>query len=108
MRDLLPPHGPGNPLDAALRTIRSEFAPSNHALTSTAYPLLLVRPSGIKSYSLARQAMTGWDDQFGYELLEEELDLTFPQSTPGLERKIQAALVQARQRQAALAMAIYG
>ncbi len=108
MHDLAPPHGPGNPLDAALRTIRTEFKPANQALTSTAYPLLIVRPSGIRSYSLARQAMTGWDDQFGYELIEEELDLAFPQSTPGLQKKIESALVMARDRQRTLIAAMPG
>ncbi len=47
LADLRPPYGPGNPLDAAIRTVRSRFAPANGALTSTAYPLLVVRPSGV-------------------------------------------------------------
>ncbi|MCA9129745.1 MAG: hypothetical protein KDB22_21815 [Planctomycetales bacterium] len=104
--DLMPPYGPGNPLDAALRTIRSEFVPANHAVTSTAYPLLIVRPSGVSVYGAARAAMSGWDDQFGYELVEEELELAFPPSQPGLEQKIATALDLARQRQAALIMAM--
>ncbi len=104
--DLEPPHGPGNPLDAALRTIRSEFAPENGAVTRTAYPLLVVRPSGIRNYSLARGAMSGWDDQFGYELIDEKLELTFPESKPGLEKKIVQSIELARQRQAALVMAM--
>lgn len=104
--DLQPPYGPGNPLDAALRTIRTQFVPDNHAVTSTAYPLLIVRPSGIHSYTMARAAMSGWDDQFGYELIEESLELSFPDSHPGLIPKITQAVDLARKRQAALVMAM--
>ena len=104
--DLEPPYGPGNPLDAALRTIRAQYAPANHAVTSTAYPLLVVRPSGIRSYAMARAAMSGWDDQFGYELVGEDVDLAFPEGDPGLAIKITQALNLARERQAALIVAM--
>lgn len=104
--DLEPPYGPGNPLDAALRTIRAQYAPANHAVTSTAYPLLVVRPSGIRSYAMARAAMSGWDDQFGYELIGEDVDLAFPEGEPGLALKITQALDLARERQAALIVAM--
>lgn len=106
--DLKPPYGPGNPLDAALRTIRSEYVPQNQAVTSTAYPLLVVRPSGVLTYAMARAAMSGWDDQFGYELVDEELELAFPPSKPGLKARLATALDLARQRQAALVMAMPG
>ncbi len=104
--DLRPPYGPGNPLDAALRTIRAEFPTKNGSVTSNPYPLLIVRPSGIKNYMMARAAMSGWDDQFGYELVSEGLDLSYPPSLPQLPRKIAQALDLARQRQAALIMAM--
>lgn len=104
--DLQPPHGPGNPLDAALRAIRQEYRPNGGSLTSNAYPLLVVRPNGIRSYVLARAAMSGWDDQFGYELVGESLELTFPESTPGLKDKLARTISVARERQAALVMAM--
>ncbi|MEZ6133750.1 MAG: hypothetical protein R3C53_02455 [Pirellulaceae bacterium] len=104
--DLRPPYGPGNPLDAALRTVRAEFPPGNGAVTSTAYPLLVVRPSGIAAYTMARAAMSGWDDQFGYELVSEDLELAFPESAPGLKDKLVKAIDLARDRQAALVMAM--
>lgn len=104
--DLEPPYGPGNPLDAALRTIRAHYVPANHAVTSTAYPLLVVRPTGIRTYAMARAAMSGWDDQFGYELVGEDLELVFPDGEAGLTQKIAQALDLARQRQAALIMAM--
>lgn len=106
LSDLEPPHGPGNPLDAALRAIRSEYRPETEALTTTAYPLLLVRPSGIRAYALARSAMSGWDDQFGYELIDEDMELAFPKGTPGLRNKVARAIQLAQERQSALAMAM--
>ncbi len=106
--DLRPPYGPGNPLDAILRTVRSRYVPENGALTSTAYPLLIVRPSGVQTYAMARLAMAGWDDQFGYELVEERLDLVYPDGEPGLRDEMEKSLALARARQAALVMAMPG
>lgn len=106
LNDLKPPYGPGNPLDAALRTIRAEYPSTRGSVTSNPYPLLVVRPSGIRHYMLARAAMSGWDDQFGYELISEDLELTFPPSLPHLKEKTLLALERARQRQEALILAM--
>jgi hypothetical protein len=104
--DLKPPYGPGNPLDAALRTIRSEYPSTNGSVTNNPYPLLVVRPSGIRHYMMARSAMAGWDDQFGYELISEDLELAFPPGPPHLHDKLLQTLALARQRQAALIAAM--
>ena len=106
--DLRPPHGPGNPLDAILRLMGSEFEKAQLATSSlsTPYPLLLVRPDGIRTYALARNAMGGWDDQFGYELISAEMELAFPESLPGLASKMEQTLAVAKERQAALAAAM--
>lgn len=104
--DLAPPYGPGNPLDSVLRTIRAEYPSTSGSLTSNPYPLLVVRPSGIKNYMMARAAMSGWDDQFGYELISEDMELTFPAGAPNLEKKIVTAVEVARERQAALVMSM--
>lgn len=105
-QDLKPPHGPGNPLDATLRVIRAEYRPADGSITSNAYPLLVVRPSGIHNYVLARSAMSGWDDQFGYELIDDEIELTYPRGEPGLAERIATTIDLARQRQQALVMAM--
>lgn len=104
--DLSPPYGPGNPLDAVLRTIRAEFPSRDGSVDSNPYPLLVVRPSGIKNYMMARAAMSGWDDQFGYELISEDLELSFPASTANLQKKIASTIEAARQRQAALVLSM--
>ncbi|MEM7558504.1 MAG: hypothetical protein AAF394_05220, partial [Planctomycetota bacterium] len=108
LENLQPPYGPGNPLDAVLRTIRNEYKPKSGAITRTAYPLLLVRPSGVRTYALARAALSSWDDQFGYELIDDDLDLVFPEGVPGLKEKLASTIELARQRQIALARAMPG
>ncbi len=108
LKDLEPPYGPGNPLDASIRTIRSRYASENSSLTSSAYPLLVVRPSGVRTYAMARQAIASWDDQFGYELIDESMELAFPEGEPGLAEEIEQSIAVARQRQAALILAMPG
>jgi hypothetical protein len=100
MEDLSPPHGPGNPLDASLRAIRTEFDRIAQATSdrSSPYPLLLVRPDGIATYALARSAMQGWDDQFGYELVPAAMPLVFPKNPPSIAQRLEATLATARQR----------
>ncbi|MFM8172093.1 MAG: hypothetical protein ACKN81_00970 [Pirellulaceae bacterium] len=100
MEDLAPPHGPGNPLDASLRAIRTEFDRIAQATSdrSSPYPLLLVRPDGVATYALARSAMQGWDDQFGYELVPAAMPLVFPKNPPSIAQRLEATLATARQR----------
>ena len=108
LKDLRPPYGPGNPLDAALRAVRTYYSPDGAALNASAYPLLVVRSSGIRTYALARMAMAGWDDQFGYELIEDDMELAFPESETKLVKELERTLATARDRQAALVMAMPG
>jgi archaellum component FlaC len=101
--DLKPPLGPGNPLDAALRVLRVAYQQRDvtFGMTQPPYPLLLVRPDGIQTYALAREAMNGWDDQFGYELIGAEMELKFPMGVPGLREELENAIALAKQRQKA-------
>jgi len=66
------------------------------------YPLLLVRPDGIHTYAMALEAMSGWDDQYGYELINGDMDLTFPPSIPGLKQQLTETVDVAKTRQRAL------
>jgi len=99
--------GPGNPLDAALRTIREHWARAggDHG-SGEPYPLLVVRPDGAVAYSMARAAMSSWDDEFGYELIDSDMILDFPASDPNLKRLLETTIATARQRQALLAAAM--
>lgn len=104
LNDLKPPLGPGNPLDAALRVLRLAYQQrdTTFGITQPPYPLLLVRPDGIQTYALAREAMNGWDDQFGYELINADMDLKFPPGIPGLQEQLVGTIDTAKRRQQAL------
>ncbi len=108
LNDLKPPLGPGNPLDAALRVLRLTYQQKDttFGITQPPYPLLIVRPDGIQTYALAREAMSGWDDQFGYELVDNEMELTFPPSPAGLKDQLATTVELAKRRQQALIAAM--
>jgi hypothetical protein len=108
IEELGPPHGPGSPLDAALRVLRNAYQSRDaiYGITIPPYPLLLVRPDGIASYALARSAMSGWDDQFGYELIDAQMELAFPEGIPELKADLVRALDVAKDRQRALVAAL--
>ncbi|MEM9643639.1 MAG: hypothetical protein AAF989_01485, partial [Planctomycetota bacterium] len=87
-----------NPLDAALRTIR-HHAMQHFGDEVAPYPLLVVRPDGPMTYVMARKAMRDWDDQFGYELVPADVDLSFPGSDAELKKRVEVAVRQAALRQ---------
>ncbi len=108
LNDLKPPFGPGNPLDAALRVLRLTYQQKDatFGITQPPYPLLIVRPDGIQTYALAREAMSGWDDQFGYELVDKGMELKFPPSPAGLKEQLTSTVELAKRRQQALIASI--
>ncbi len=89
-----------NPLDSALRTIRN-YAMKTYGDTDAPYPLIVIRPDGIESYAAARYAMRGWDDQYGYELVPDEVKLSYPKSDAELDRQIEKSIAQAVKQQEA-------
>lgn len=106
LRDLKPPHGPGNPLDAVLRAIRNHLESLDASGGPTPYPLLIVRPDGIRTYAMARGAMASWDDQFGYELVDHEMNLKYPRFERPIDIELEKIVAQARERQIALIAAM--
>ncbi|WP_425618413.1 hypothetical protein NA78x_002118 [Anatilimnocola sp. NA78] len=102
--DFSGPLNPGNPLDAALRTIRETWKRSGEP--GEPYPLLVVRPSGIVAYQAARQALRGWDDEFGYELVSDEKNLDFGAPNPAMQNVLEEVVGKARERQVMLAAAM--
>ncbi|MDP6720414.1 MAG: hypothetical protein QGF59_17255, partial [Pirellulaceae bacterium] len=104
--DFLAPLVPGNPLDAALLAVR-EYLVRSGAVTKDGepYPLLIVRPNGTEAYAMARAAMKSWDDEFGYELIDDKLNLKYQDADPVLAKTIRDAVELARRRQAALVQA---
>ncbi len=102
--DFRQPLGSGNALASALRAIREHWARYDTAGDQgEPYPLLIVRPGGAKSYSAARQAMAAWDSEFGYELIDKDLKLQFPDPDLELSKVLQQVVEEARRRQQRLA-----
>jgi len=92
--------GAGNPLAAGLRAQREYFARQapGGTLQEEPYPLLIVRPEGIASYYAARAALESWGNDFGYELIGADWNLTFPPSDPQLKEITARVVSEARQR----------
>jgi hypothetical protein len=103
-KDMFPP-GPSNPLASALRMLRNRYEESDRAqgfASQAPYPLLMVRPDGVETYAIARKAIESWDDQFGYELINAEMELAFPPSVPGTKEMLEQVVESSKQRQKAL------
>lgn len=88
-----------NPIESALRVIR------HHAMTQygdpvAPYPLLVVRPDGILTYATARGAMQDYDDQFGYELVPDGVELAMAKPDNQLKDKVDRAITVAVANQA--------
>ena len=75
-----------NPIDALLRHSRLHYQ-RHRGDTEPPYPLLVVRPDGIDTYLMCRRLMSDWDDQFGYEMVGDNIDLAFPAEDPKLRRE---------------------
>lgn len=99
----------GNPLNAAIRAAREELNARATAAGQTdlpdPYPLLIVRPDGAYAYGAAMSAISSWDSDFGYEFVDADWKLEYPETDPRLEQAMRHAVEQARQRQAMLAKA---
>ncbi len=99
---------PGNPLASALRASReylnAKAARAGEPEPPDPYPLILVRPDGIEQYSAARSAITSWDADFGYEFIDADWELSFPDlPDPQLAQAQQHAIMIARERLVRLA-----
>lgn len=103
-KDMFPP-GPSNPLASALRMLRNRYEESDRKqglVQQAPYPLLMVRPDGVETYAIARKAIESWDDQFGYELIDADMELAFPPSVPGTKELLEQVVESSKQRQSAL------
>ncbi len=94
--------GPGNPLEAAVRATVAHWERTGRT-EGNSYPLLLVRPDGVQAYSAAREALSTWGREFGYELVEQDWKLAYPPADPALAQQQQAAAAVGRQQMETLA-----
>ncbi|OYP29814.1 hypothetical protein [Rhodopirellula sp. MGV] len=87
-----------NPLDEALRAARYH-AMNHYGDQDPPYPMLLVRPGGVEAYYAARAAMTEWEDQFGYELVPDGIELAYPKPDAAMKEKMLYAIKNATERE---------
>ena len=96
--------GPSNPLAACVRATAEHYARIGSLEPGEQpYPLLLVRPDGVMAYYVARAAMSSWDSEFGYELVDAEWELDYPRVDPQLQKLLAATQIEARRRQEMIA-----
>lgn len=98
---------PSNPLASAIRATRDHLnaraAQAGAPEPPDPYPLLIVRPNGIKQYQLARAALSSYDENYGYEFVDEDWQLSYPDlPDPQLANVQQHAIMLARERLAQL------
>jgi hypothetical protein len=103
MNDFLAPRWPGNPLASVLRASREylnqKAAREGAPEPPDPYPLLVIRPSGNDAYDLCYHAIKSWDADYGYEFIEEDMKLAFPEGPdPELARVQHHALMVSRER----------
>jgi hypothetical protein len=99
-----PPIAPGNPLDAALLTIREYWQRLDVAgEAGSPYPLMVVRPDGADTFVLARRAMKSWTDEFGYELVDAKKELDFGKLDTVLAAEVKQVIDEATIRQQKIA-----
>ena len=101
--DFLATSWPGNPLAAALRASREYY--NEKAIRSglseppDPYPMILIRPNGIRQYTIARAAIQSWDSDYGYEFIDSDWQLDYPEPfDPQLAQVQEHALFVARDR----------
>jgi hypothetical protein len=65
---------------------RAQLAAAKMPVQQTPYLMLLVRPDGIFTYYAIQAALSGYDVQFGYELIDADWILDFPEENqPGTQ-----------------------
>ena len=102
-RDFLVAKYPGNPFDSALRAASRHYLETTGSKTASGdsvepYPLLIVRSGGSKYFYAAVEALASWGGVYGYEFVDDDQTLAYPEPDPTLKRLAseQADLSRAR------------
>ena len=102
---------PDNPFATVLRVIRQYYLDTEQIVRgSEPYPLMIVRPSGVEMYENALMAtgkVTGnWIKDFGYEIVNEDWNIQYPEPNEELRNRILQQLEIARNRLSGYMMAM--
>lgn len=85
-----------NPLLSGVRAAEQYWINEDRATgnRSRPYVLLIVRPDGIPAYYGARQLLQTYKQPFGYELVDQDQELVFPEVDSSAKRVIELAIEQ--------------
>jgi hypothetical protein len=98
-QDFLTADRADNPFDSLLRVVRQYYVETGQAERGAEpYPLIVVRPSGIHAYEAAQNAMGSWLKDYGYELVEEDWKMVYPNPNEELGNRLRKQLEISRQR----------
>jgi hypothetical protein len=97
--DFVTANRPDNPFDSVLRVARQYYLEMNQtARGSEAYPLLIVRPSGVPMFAKSLQAVGTWVKDYGYELVNEDWHIEYPEANAELKDRLEKQLDVSRRR----------
>ena len=97
--DFLVAKYPGNPFDAGLRAARQYYIEKGEGdEESEPYPLLILKPESAQQYYIAKSALASWGGEFGYEFVESDAEIEYPQPDPELRRRVEEQVGMARAR----------
>ena len=97
--DFLVAKYPGNPFDAGLRAARQYYIEKGEGNDENEpYPLLILKPESAQKYYIAKSALASWGGEFGYEFVESDAEIEYPQPDPELRRRVEEQVGMARAR----------
>jgi hypothetical protein len=97
--DFMASDRPDNPFDTVLRVIRQYYMETGQIVRgSEPYPLMIVRPSGVEMYESALHATRDWVKDFGYEIVNEDWNIQYPEPNEELRDRIRQQLAVSRDR----------
>ncbi len=99
-KDFAKPVHVSSPLAAAMRAIQQHYVDYPHSRANgeegAPYPLLVIRPEGVKAYYLATQVLESVDADYGYQPIAADWDVEYDQPDPVMAESVMRAIKLAR------------
>lgn len=88
---------PSSPDNALAQMVR-ELSDLCRSERSRPYPLLVVRPQGVAAYYVARMALATVEDEYGYELVDEDVALDYGEASVKWRETAEASVAKQKRR----------
>ena len=85
-----------NPLSVAIRAAKQYSTELGYS--TQPYPLFVVRPSGVSIYPAALESVTSCANEYGYELVTEDVKIEYPNANDELRKRLNAQIDVSRTR----------